>query len=143
MAAVVAATVIMWSDGAVNAWGALVNLAFGVNAQATTAVMGVRQWGDADLHIAMWGAVTLVVLWAARSRQATVVAALMLLLWSACTEFAQPWFTEQRTRQGLDFVGNAVGILLATGVVLTLRKAAPNVKRRPPARSRRAERPQP
>ncbi|MFM7147053.1 MAG: hypothetical protein ACKOW5_12060 [Actinomycetales bacterium] len=96
-------------------------VALNFNAGATTAVMGVRRWGDADLHIALWGAVTLVVLWAARSKRSTTLAVLALLAWSACTEVAQPWFTEHRTRQGLDFVGNAVGILLATGVVLTVR----------------------
>jgi hypothetical protein len=111
--AVVIATTIMWSDGAVDAWRALVKLALTWNAEATSTVMGVRRWGDADLHILLWSTVTLVVLWATRTRSQAIGALLALLGWSAFTELAQPWFAEQRTRQGLDFAGNAIGILLA------------------------------
>lgn len=120
--AILVATIIMWSDAAVDAWGALVKLALTWNAEATTAVMRTRRWGDADLHIALWGTVTIIVLWAARTRRALPIAVLALLAWSACTEVAQPMITDQRTRQGVDFVGNAVGILLATGLVLGVRE---------------------
>ena len=119
--AILMATVIMWSDAAVDAWGAMVKLALTWNSEATTAVMGARRWGDADLHIALWGTVTVIVLWATRSRRAVLIAVIALLTWSAFTEIAQPWLTDHRTRQGVDFVGNAVGILLATGLVLAVR----------------------
>lgn len=111
----------MWSDGAVDAWGALVKLALTFNAEATTTVMGVRRWGDADLHLVLWGTCTVVVLWACRTRRQAVTAVLALLIWSGFTELAQPWVTQVRTRQVMDVAGNILGVSLGTVAYLLLR----------------------
>ena len=120
VAAVVGATALMWSDGAVGVWQSIVAFALRSNEAVTSTVMGARQWGDADLHVAVWGAVAACVLLATRSRPARWRALLCLLAWSWFVELAQPWFTEIRSRQLIDALGNTVGIIGAYAVMSVL-----------------------
>ena len=110
--AIAGATAVMWSDASVEIWQDLVALALTFNREATATIMGARQWGDADLHVALWGSCTLVVLWACRTRRQVLVAIVALLIWSGFTELAQPWVTQIRTRQVVDFAGNVLGVSL-------------------------------
>jgi hypothetical protein len=107
----------MWSDGAVDVWQSIVDFALRWNIAVTSGVMGARQWGDADLHVAVWGAVAVCVLLAMPSRRARWQAFLCLLAWSWFVELAQPWFTEIRSRQLVDALGNTVGIIAAYAVM--------------------------
>ncbi len=111
LTAVVAATALMWSDAAVAVWTAIVNVALQSNEAVTTTVMDARTWGDADLHVVVWGAVALCVLLAMPSAKARWRATLCLLCWSWFVEVAQPWFTDVRSRQFADALGNTVGII--------------------------------
>ena len=117
VAAVVGATVLMWSDGAVGVWQSIVALALRSNEAVTSTVMGARQWGDADLHVAVWGTVAVCVLLTLPSPRARWQGLVCLLAWSWCVELAQPWFTEIRSRQLVDAIGNTVGILGAYAVM--------------------------
>jgi hypothetical protein len=116
VAAVVGATALMWSDGAVGIWQSIVASALRWNESATSTVMGARQWGDADLHVAVWGAVAVCVLLALPSPRAKWQGLVCLLAWSWFVELAQPWFTEIRSRQLVDALGNTVGIIAAYAV---------------------------
>jgi hypothetical protein len=115
--AVVGATALMWSDGAVGVWKSIVDFALRSNEAVTSTVMGARQWGDADLHVAVWGAVAVCVLLAMPSPRARWQALVCLLAWSWFVELAQPWFTEIRSRQFVDALGNTVGIIGAYAVM--------------------------
>ena len=111
MSAVVGATALMWSDGAVGVWKAIVDFALRSNGAVTETVMGARMWGDADLHVLVWGAVALCVLLAMPSAGARWRATICLVGWSWFVELAQPWFTDVRSRQFADALGNTVGII--------------------------------
>jgi glycopeptide antibiotics resistance protein len=39
-------------------------------------------------------------------------ALLLLFMWTVFVELAQPWFTQLRSRQVSDLIGNCVGLLL-------------------------------
>ena len=39
-------------------------------------------------------------------------ALMLLFIWTVFVELAQPWFTELRSRQDTDLIGNCVGVLL-------------------------------
>lgn len=117
VAAVVGATALMWSDGAVGVWQSIVAFALRWNEPATSSVMGARQWGDADLHVAVWGAVAVCVLLAQPSPRAKWQGLICLLAWSWFVELAQPWFTDIRSRQSVDALGNTVGIIGAYAVI--------------------------
>ena len=112
----------MWSDWAIGVWGSMVAFAMGVQPEATTSVMAVRTWGDADLHVIVWGGTALLVLSALPGTRRRLIGAAVLFFWTAVVEVAQPWFTEQRSRQWTDLLGNAIGIIGALAAVLILQR---------------------
>ena len=73
--------------------------------------MSSRQNGDADLHAVLWGITGLFVLFACHSRSQRLWALIFLSAWSVFVEFSQPWFTELRSRQASDLIGNAIGLI--------------------------------
>ena len=108
--AIVAATALMWSDTAISWWTNIIEFALRVNESATTGVLENRPTGDADLHALVWGACALLVAYAVRV--ITIRRALLLLfMWTVFVELAQPWFTQLRSRQASDLIGNCVGVL--------------------------------
>ena len=115
--AVVAATTLMWSDAAITVWGSMIAFAMGVQPEATTTVMEVRTWGDADLHVLVWGCVAVLLITALPGTRSRLIGAAGLLTWTAFVEIAQPWLTEQRSRQWTDLLGNVLGIVGALCVV--------------------------
>ena len=107
--AIVAATALMWSDTAITWWTNIIEFALLVNESATTGVLERRPTGDADLHALVWGACALLVAYAVRA--ITIRRALLLLfMWTVFVELAQPWFTQLRSRQASDLIGNCVGV---------------------------------
>ena len=108
--AIVAATALMWSDTAITWWTNIIEFALRVNESATTGVLERRPTGDADLHALVWGACALLVAYA--SHAVNIRRALALLfMWTVFVELAQPWFTQLRSRQATDLIGNCVGVL--------------------------------
>ena len=108
--ALVVATSLMWSDIAISWWANIVSFFLRVNHDATTSVMSNRQNGDADLHAILWGITAVLILIACSTRKQRVAATVLLGAWSLFVESAQPWFTELRSRQASDLIGNAIGI---------------------------------
>jgi hypothetical protein len=109
--AIVAATALMWSDTAITWWTNIIEFALRVNESATNGVLERRPTGDADLHALVWGACALLVAYAVRA--VSIRRALLLLfMWTVFVELAQPWFTQLRSRQATDLIGNCVGVLL-------------------------------
>jgi hypothetical protein len=108
--AVVAATALMWSDTAITWWTSIIEFALRVNESATTGVLERRPSGDADLHALVWGACALLVAYAVRALHIRSALAL-LFAWTVFVELAQPWFTQLRSRQATDLIGNCVGVL--------------------------------
>lgn len=104
-------TSLMWSDTAISWWSNIVSFFLRVNYEATTAVMSQRQNGDADLHAMLWGITAALFLFACTSRIQRVRATAFLAAWSIFVEIGQPWFTELRSRQASDLIGNAIGII--------------------------------
>ena len=107
--AVVCATALMWSDSAIRWWSEIVSFFLRANYDATTSVMNNRPTGDADLHAVIWGACALLIVIACTTHQNRVRAVLVLAIWSLFVEIAQPWFTDLRSRQASDLIGNFVG----------------------------------
>lgn len=111
VSAVVVTTALMWSDMAISWWSNIVSFFLRVNYDATTSVMNYRQNGDADLHAVLWGVTAALVLFACTSRSQRLRALIFLGIWSVFVEFSQPWFTELRSRQAIDLIGNAIGLI--------------------------------
>ena len=109
--AIVAATALMWSDTAITWWTNIIEFALRVNESATAGVLERRPSGDADLHALVWGACALLVAYAAQAVNIRRALAL-LFMWTIFIELAQPWFTQLRSRQATDLIGNCVGVLL-------------------------------
>ena len=109
--AIVAATALMWSDTAISWWTNIIEFALRVNESATTRVLDNRPSGDADLHALVWGVCALLVVCAVKAPFVRYALAI-LFMWSVFVELAQPWFTELRSRQESDLIGNCVGVLL-------------------------------
>lgn len=109
--AVVVTTSLMWSDAAISWWSNIVSFFLRVNYGATTSVMNHRQNGDADLHAVLWGITAVLVLFACTSRSQRIQVTVFLGVWSVFVEFAQPWFTELRSRQATDLIGNVIGLI--------------------------------
>ena len=107
--AVICATALMWSDSAIRWWSEIVSFFLRANYDATTSVMNNRPTGDADLHAVIWGTCALLVVIACTTHQNRVRAVLVLAIWSLFVEIAQPWFTDLRSRQASDLIGNFVG----------------------------------
>lgn len=109
--ALIATTSLMWSDMAISWWSNIVSFFVRVNYEATTSVMNHRQNGDADLHAIVWGLTALLILDACTSRRQRIAAMVLLGAWSVFAEISQPWFTDLRSRQASDLIGNAIGIV--------------------------------
>ncbi|MEY4025607.1 MAG: hypothetical protein RL438_1120 [Actinomycetota bacterium] len=89
----------------------IIEFALRVNTSATTGVLDHRPPGDADLHAMVWGTCAFLLAYAVRAM--VVRRALVLLFaWTVFVELAQPWFTQLRTRQATDLIGNCVGVLM-------------------------------
>lgn len=82
-----------------------------VNSTATQSVLDNRPSGDADLHAVVWGFCALLIAYALNWRDVRRATA-GLFVWTVFVELAQPWFTEMRSRQLSDLIGNCFGILL-------------------------------
>lgn len=109
-AAIVSATALMWSDTAITWWSNVIAFALRVNESATTGILEHRPPGDADIHVLVWGSCALLLAYAVHPvhvRRALT----LLFIWTVFVELAQPWFTQFRTRQATDLVGNCVGVL--------------------------------
>ena len=116
---VVCATALMWSDNAIRWWNNIVKFFLRVNHEATTSVMNNRPSGDADLHAVVWGTCAVLIVFAYSTYRIRLLAVFMLALWTLFVEIAQPWFTDLRSRQASDLIGNLVGIGIVV-VVLQL-----------------------
>ncbi|MFM1838958.1 MAG: hypothetical protein RIS37_224, partial [Actinomycetota bacterium] len=92
-------------------WSNFLNFAMRVNSTATQSVLDNRPSGDADLHAVMWGFCALLIAYAVNWRDVWRATA-GLFVWTVFVELAQPWFTEMRSRQLSDLIGNCFGILL-------------------------------
>lgn len=120
--AIVSATALMWSDTAITWWSNIIEFALRVNTSATTGVLDHRPPGDADLHAMVWGTCAFLLAYAVRAIY--VRRALMLLFtWTVFVELVQPWFTQLRTRQVTDLIGNCVGVLVVLVVAEIIAKA--------------------
>lgn len=109
--ALIVTTSLMWSDTAISWWANIVSFFLRVNYDATTSVMNHRQNGDADLHAILWGITAVIALIACSSHTQRIRATVFLFAWSIFVEFAQPWFTQLRSRQATDLIGNAIGFI--------------------------------
>jgi hypothetical protein len=109
--ALIVTTSLMWSDTAISWWANIVSFFLRVNYDATTSLMSHRQNGDADLHAILWGITAALILFACTSRRQRIQAIVLLGAWSILVEFTQPWFTELRSRQATDLIGNAIGLI--------------------------------
>jgi hypothetical protein len=116
--AIVAATALMWSDTAIEWWSDFVSFALRVNQDATTSVMNSRPSGDADLHAVVWGTSAAILAVSCSGFRARIFSLAALASWTIAVEIAQPWFTELRSRQLTDLVGNVVGVGFIAAVVL-------------------------
>ena len=105
-----AVTAFMWSDAVIGWWQSTIEFFLRVNEDVTESVLESRPGNDADLHVLVWATVSLVFVWAYRMKWVAALAA--LFVWSAVVETLQPVFTEVRSRQMADYVGNSVGILV-------------------------------
>jgi len=109
--ALIVTTSLMWSDTAISWWSNIVSFFLRANYEATTTVMSHRQNGDADLHAMLWGTTAILILFACSTRISRIQATVFLAAWSIFVEIGQPWFTELRSRQATDLIGNVIGIL--------------------------------
>jgi hypothetical protein len=116
--AIVAATALMWSDTAIEWWSDIVSFALRVNQDATTSVMNSRPSGDADLHAVVWGTSAAILAVSCSGFRVRIFSLAALASWTIAVEIAQPWFTELRSRQLTDLVGNVVGVGFIAAVVL-------------------------
>lgn len=122
---IVVVTAVMWSDEAIG-WSNSIIDGLGGTGQGASTVLERRPKGDLDLHLASWALVS--ALWAAscRSRRVRWWVLAAVLAWSAAVESLQPVFTEIRTFQRTDLVGNALGVgvvAVAMGLVHARRRA--------------------
>jgi hypothetical protein len=111
------ATALMWSDTAIQWWSDIVAFALRVNENATSSVMDNRPSGDADAHAVMWGACAALLAFSFTKFRQRVISLAALLAWTIAVEISQPLFTELRSRQLTDLVGNALGVGVVTAVV--------------------------
>jgi hypothetical protein len=112
------ATALMWSDTAIQWWSDIVALAFRVNENATTSVMDNRPSGDADLHAVVWGVSAVLLAYSFTKFRQRVISLAALLAWTIAVEISQPLFTELRSRQLTDLVGNASGVGFVAAMVV-------------------------
>lgn len=122
---VVVVTVVMWSDEAVGWSNSMIEVLSG-SGHGRSTVLEHRPQGDLDLHVVSWALVG--ALWASsfRSRRARWWVLAAVAAWSATVESLQPVFTEIRTLQPTDLLGNALGVgvvAVAMGFVHARRRA--------------------
>ena len=118
-------TALMWSDLVIGWWQSTIEFFLRVNEDVTESVLESRPGNDADLHVLAWAAIGVVFAWAYRARWPAALAA--LFVWSALVETLQPVFTDIRSRQVADYVGNLIGIstvAVVLAVVGLLRRRA-------------------
>ena len=108
-------TAFMWSDSVIDWWQTALDFFLRMNEGVTESVLETRPGNDVDLHVLVWATTSLVFAWAFRSKW--IHALFSLLLWSAVVETLQPVFTEIRSRQLADYVGNAIGVITTAFVV--------------------------
>jgi len=111
------ATALMWSDTAIQWWSDIVAFALRVNENATSSVMDNRPSGDADAHAVMWGACAALLAFSFTKFRHRMISLVALLGWTIAVEIGQPLFTELRSRQFTDLVGNALGVGFIVAVV--------------------------
>jgi hypothetical protein len=111
------ATALMWSDTAIQWWSDIVAFALRVNENATSSVMDNRPSGDADAHAVMWGACAALLAFSFTKFRHRIISLVALLGWTIAVEIGQPLFTELRSRQFTDLVGNALGVGFIVAVV--------------------------
>lgn len=111
------ATALMWSDTAIQWWSDIVAFALRVNEDATTSVMDNRPSGDADLHAVIWGASAALLAFSFTKFRHRMISLATLLGWTIVVEIGQPVFTELRSRQLTDLVGNALGVGFVAAMV--------------------------
>jgi hypothetical protein len=111
------ATALMWSDTAIQWWSDIVAFALRVNENATSSVMDNRPSGDADAHAVMWGACAALLAFSFTKFRHRMISLAALLVWTIAVEIGQPLFTELRSRQFIDLVGNALGVGFIVAVV--------------------------
>lgn len=112
----------MWSDTAIGWWSDIVTFAFRVNEDATTSIMNSRPSGDADLHAVVWGTSAALLAYSFTQFRYQAISLAGLFGWTVLVEISQPWFTELRSRQLSDLVGNISGIG-AIAVLVVLQQA--------------------
>lgn len=108
----------MWSDTAIQWWFDIVAFALRVNQDATTSVMNSRPSGDADLHAVVWGASAALLAFSFSKFRHRMISLAALLGWTIAVEIGQPLFTELRSRQLTDLVGNVLGVGFIVAVVV-------------------------
>jgi hypothetical protein len=111
------ATALMWSDTAIQWWSEIIAFALRVNEDATTSVMDSRPSGDADAHAVIWGASAALLAFSFTKSRHRMFSLVALLGWTIAVEIGQPLFTELRSRQLTDLVGNAIGVGFVAAVV--------------------------
>jgi hypothetical protein len=111
------ATALMWSDTAIQWWSDIVAFALRVNENATSSVMDNRPSGDADAHAVIWGASASLLAFSFTKFRHRMISLAALLGWTIVVEIGQPVFTELRSRQLTDLVGNALGVGFIVAVV--------------------------
>jgi len=107
----------MWSDTAIQWWSDIVAFALRVNENATSSVMDNRPSGDADAHAVMWGVCAALLAFSFTKFRHRMISLAALLGWTIAVEIGQPLFTELRSRQLTDLVGNALGVGFIVAVV--------------------------
>jgi hypothetical protein len=107
----------MWSDTAIQWWSDIVAFALRVNENAASSVMDNRPSGDADAHAAVWGASAALLAFSFTKFFHRMISLAALLGWTIAVEIGQPLFTELRSRQFTDLVGNALGVGFIVAVV--------------------------
>lgn len=118
-------TAFMWSDTVIEWWQATLDFFLRVNEGVTESVLETRPGNDVDLHVIVWAMTSMVFVWAFRNKW--LPALFTLFLWSAMVETLQPVFTEIRSRQLADYLGNGIGVAvtaLGAAVVFRLRRSS-------------------
>jgi hypothetical protein len=103
-----------------------------VNEGVTESVLETRPGNDVDLHVLVWAATGIVFVWAFRAKWWAALGA--LFFWSALVETLQPVFTEIRSRQFADYVGNAIGVAVVALVVAVVSRVRSVTQPSSPAR---------
>ncbi len=110
-------TALMWSDAIVGWWQSTLAWLLEANESVTQSVLDARPASDMDMHIVVWAAVA----WAMAASFGPTRWRIFVFvgLWSLVVESLQPYFTDSRARQALDYVGNLLGVgVVAIGFLI-------------------------